>query len=81
MSKGMIKVSVMYPNGEKKHFDMGYYLNKHLPLVGKLPGEKLKDANVDKGIGSVDPGSSAPYAGVKNNRIYQKNYNNNLVLT
>ena len=33
MQKGMIKVSVMYPNGEGKHFDMEYYVNTHIPLV------------------------------------------------
>ena len=36
----MTKVSVMYANGEGKHFDMEYYLDKHMPLVGKLLGEK-----------------------------------------
>ena len=38
MKKGMTKVSVMYPNGEGKTFDMDYYTNTHLALVGSLLG-------------------------------------------
>jgi len=66
MKKGMVKVSVLYPNGEGKHFDMEYYVNKHLPMVGKLIGDALKGATVEKGIGSVEPGSIAPFAGMGN---------------
>lgn len=62
----MVKVSVLYPNGEGKHFDMEYYVNKHLPMVGKLIGDALKGATVEKGIGSVEPGSIAPFAGMGN---------------
>ena len=58
----MVKVSVMYPNGDGKHFDMDYYLNKHIPLVGELLGAKLKETTVDKGLGGAEPGSTAPYA-------------------
>ena len=43
MKQGMIKLSVMYPTGEGKTFDMDYYLNKHIPLVGKLLGESNKE--------------------------------------
>lgn len=64
MKKGMAKVSVMYPNGEGKHFDMDYYVNKHIPLVGKLLGDALKSTAVEKGLGSAEPGSIAPYAGM-----------------
>lgn len=64
MSKGMIKVSVMYPNGEGKTFDMDYYLNKHIPMVKELLGDSLKDASVEKGLGSAAPGSAAPFAGI-----------------
>lgn len=66
MKKGMIKVSVLYPNGENKTFDMDYYVNKHLPLVGSLLGDKLKGATVEQGIGGAAPGSAAPYAGMGN---------------
>ena len=66
MKKGMTKVSVLYPNGENKTFDMDYYVNKHIPLVGELLGDKLKAATVEKGISSAKPGSIAPFAGMGN---------------
>jgi len=62
----MVKVSVLYPNGEGKHFDMDYYVNKHIPLVGELLGDTLKAATVEKGLGGAEPGSIAPYAGMGN---------------
>jgi uncharacterized protein (TIGR02118 family) len=66
MKKGMTKVSVLYPNGEGKTFDMNYYCNTHLPMVNKLLGDSLKGATVEKGIGGAAPGSPAPYAGMGN---------------
>ncbi len=62
----MTKVSVMYPNGENKTFDMDYYVNKHLPMVGSLLGNSLKGATVEKGLSGAAPGSPAPYAGMAN---------------
>lgn len=64
MKKGMAKVSVMYPNGDGKTFDMDYYCNTHMPLVGELLGKVLKGISVEKGLGGGAPGSLAPYAGV-----------------
>ncbi|GAA4952624.1 EthD family reductase [Algibacter agarivorans] len=66
MKKGMTKVSVLYPNGENKTFNMDYYCNTHLPMVGKLLGDFLKGATVEKGLGGATPGSIAPYAGMGN---------------
>ncbi|MFT4525808.1 MAG: hypothetical protein ACI85F_001965 [Bacteroidia bacterium] len=66
MKKGMIKVSVMYPNGEGKHFDMDYYCSKHIPLVGGLLGDAVKAATVEKGVGSGAPDSPAAYAAMGN---------------
>ncbi|WP_282124208.1 EthD family reductase [Algibacter mikhailovii] len=66
MKKGLIKVTVVYPNSEGKKFDMDYYCNTHIPLVGSLLGDALKGATVEKGIGGGAPGSSAPYAGMGN---------------
>jgi len=66
MEKGLIKVSVVYPNSDGKKFDMDYYCNKHVPMVGALLGNALKGATVEKGIGGGAPGSSAPYAGMGN---------------
>ena len=33
IKKGMIKVAILYPNGEGKTFDMDYYPIKHMPLA------------------------------------------------
>lgn len=62
----MIKVSVIYPNAEGKKFDMNYYRNTHVPMVGSLLGDALKGATVEKGLGGGAPGSPAPYAGMGN---------------
>jgi uncharacterized protein (TIGR02118 family) len=62
MKKGMTKVSVLYPNGEGKKFDMEYYVNKHMPLVASLLGDVLKTSTIEKGLGGAAPGSTAPYA-------------------
>ena len=66
MKKGMTKVSVFYPNGEGKTFDMDYYTNTHLPMVSGLLGDALKGATVEQGLGSAAPGSPAPFLGMGN---------------
>jgi uncharacterized protein (TIGR02118 family) len=58
----MIRVTVLYPNEPGKKFDVDYYRNKHMKLVG----ERLKNfgfvrAEVDKGVAGGAPGSAAPY--------------------
>ena len=62
----MIKVSVMYPNGEGKSFDMDYYCNKHVAMVGGLLGDAVKGATVEKGLGGGEPDSMATYAAMGN---------------
>jgi uncharacterized protein (TIGR02118 family) len=54
MKKGMIKVSVFYPSGEDKTFDMDYYCNKHVPMVAGLLGDAVKGATVEKGLGATN---------------------------
>ncbi len=66
MKKGMIKVSVLYPNGEGKHFDMDYYCNKHLAIAGGLVGDAVKHVTVEKGIAGGAPGSQATFAAMGN---------------
>jgi len=60
----MIKVSVLYPNGEGKQFDMTYYLGHHMPMVQRLLGSALKGMSVELGISGQKPGSAAPYMAV-----------------
>lgn len=57
----MIKVSVMYPNGEDSTFKMAYYLITHIPLVRQKLGAALKGAAVEQGLAGATPGSPAPY--------------------
>jgi uncharacterized protein (TIGR02118 family) len=57
----MIKVSVMYPYSEGATFDIDYYCNTHVPMVGDLLGDALKGGAVDYGIAGGTPGEAAPY--------------------
>jgi len=66
MVKGMIKVSVLYPNAEWKKFNMDYYLNKHTVLLTSLLGNALKSVTIESGISGVVPGSPAPYVAIIN---------------
>ena len=57
----MIKVSVMYPNGAGATFDMPYYLNSHMPRVGRKLGTALKRMAIDEGLAGGQPGSQPAY--------------------
>jgi len=66
MKKGMIKVSVLYPNGTGKTFNMDYYCNTHVPMVASLLGDAVKGATVEKGLSGGEPSSKATYAAMGN---------------
>ena len=58
----MIKVSVLYPNGPDKKLDIDYFMNKHVPMMlARLEGTGLVRAEVEKGIGTVEPGAPPPF--------------------
>jgi uncharacterized protein (TIGR02118 family) len=57
----MIRISVMYPNENGKRFDWDYYTNKHIPAAKQLTPLGLIRIEVEKGIGSAQPGAMAPY--------------------
>jgi uncharacterized protein (TIGR02118 family) len=57
----MIKVSVLYPNSAGSRFDMGYYCNKHMPMVQRLMGAALKGMAVEEGIAGGAPGAPPTY--------------------
>ena len=59
----MIRVSVLYPAGDGKTFDIAYYCEKHMPLVRRLLGDAVKGLTVDSGIAAGD-GSAAPYLAI-----------------
>lgn len=62
--KGMIKVTILYPNGEGKKFDMDYYSTKHMPMIASLLGDSLKQFEIDKGIGGRAPSDPIPYLAI-----------------
>lgn len=64
IKKGMIKVTILYPNGEGKKFDMDYYTTKHFPLLKTLFGDALKATAIDKGIAGSAPGSPVPFVAI-----------------
>jgi len=64
IKKGMIKVAILYPNGEGKTFDMDYYSNKHMPMAASLFGDSLKAMSIDKGLASGTPNAPVPYLAI-----------------
>lgn len=66
MEKGMIKVSVLYPNGVGTTFDMVYYCKRHVPMVRRLLGEAIKAATVEKGLGGGAPDAPAAFVAMGN---------------
>ena len=64
IKKGMIKVTVLYPNGDGKTFDMDYYSSKHFPMVSSLLGDSLKFSAIDKGIASGTPDTPVPFLAI-----------------
>lgn len=61
---GMFKVTILYPNGENKTFDMDYYENKHMPMVAGYLGENLKFYEIDKGLSGRTPEDKIPFVAI-----------------
>ncbi len=57
----MIKVSVFYPSGKGKKFDMGYYCSKHIPMVQKKLGAACKSVAVEQGLAGGAPGTEPSF--------------------
>ncbi|GJM27697.1 MAG: hypothetical protein DHS20C17_03320 [Cyclobacteriaceae bacterium] len=64
IEKGVIKVTILYPNGEGKTFDMDYYSKNHMPMVASLLGDSLKQFTIDKGIAGRTPDEPIPYLAI-----------------
>ncbi len=64
IKKGMIKVTILYPNADGKKFDMDYYSNKHMPMVASLLGDSLKLFEIDKGVAGRTPDEPIPYLAI-----------------
>ena len=61
---GMFKVSILYPNGEDKTFDMDYYEKKHMPMVAGFLGKNLRFYEIDKGIAGRTPNDKVPFVAI-----------------
>ena len=57
-----LSIQVLYPVGDDTHFDMEYYLAKHMPLVGECSGEHLESTQVTKGVAGGPDQPPAFYA-------------------
>lgn len=55
----MIRVSIMYPNGDDIQFNMDYYLDTHMPMVTGGSGDALKKYEITKPVASGDQGPPA----------------------
>jgi hypothetical protein len=60
----MIDVTIMWSNAVDATFDHDYYLQKHIPMLGELLGDKLKKVEVASGIGGLEPGAPPPYVAI-----------------
>lgn len=61
---GWYKISILYPDGDDKHFNMDYYSTKHMPMVASLFGDKLKGYAIDSGFSGRTPQDPATYLAV-----------------
>lgn len=64
VEEGLFKVSILYPDGEGKTFDMDYYQKKHMPMVAGHLGDNLVFYEIDKGVGGRTANDKAPYVAV-----------------
>jgi uncharacterized protein (TIGR02118 family) len=57
----MIEVTVAYPAGQGRTFNMDYYLKTHIPLFQKRIGAAIKTIRVSRGIGGSTPRAPAAF--------------------
>lgn len=62
--KGWIKVTIFYPSGEGKTFDMDYYSSKHMPMIKRLLGDSVKLITIDKGLSGGMPDTPPAYLAI-----------------
>ena len=62
----MIRLTALWPKTNDSHFDMDYYLSKHVPMTkSRFQGSGIPvEAEVDEGLGGFPPGEPAPYAAI-----------------
>lgn len=60
----LFKVTILYPNGEGKTFDMNYYESKHMPMVAGYLEKNLQYYEIDCGISGRTPTDKVPYLAI-----------------
>src|SRR5271170_7694319 len=60
----MVKVSIFYPSEPGGHFDVDYYLNKHMPLTLGLLGSAVKAVSVEIGVHGGAPDQLPPFTAI-----------------
>ena len=60
----MVKVSIFYPSKPGGHFDVGYYLNTHMPLAIGLLGNAVKAVSVEIGMLGGNPDQLPPFTAI-----------------
>ena len=58
---GLFKVTILYPAGDGKTFDMDYYEKKHMPMLAGFLGQNLEFYEIDKGISGRTAADKAPF--------------------
>ena len=58
----MIRLTALWPKTNDSHFDMDYYLSKHVPMTKtKFQSSGISvEAEVDEGLGTLTPGEPVP---------------------
>ena len=62
--KGMFKITILYPGGDGKTFDIDYYAEKHMPMVASELGEAIEFYEIDRGISGRTPDDETPYLAI-----------------
>ena len=61
---GMVKVTILYPNGKGKTFNMDYYAQNHMPMVAEVLGNALTCFEIDQGVAGRTPNDTVPYLAI-----------------
>lgn len=61
----MFRVVILYPKTSDSHFDMDYYLNRHIPLVRDIfQHTSLGKIEIDRGLANAFPDQPIPYESI-----------------
>jgi len=60
----MIRITVLYPNGDGTKFNIDYYTSKHMPMVKQKCGAACKSIAADFGLNAGEANSKPPYMAI-----------------